>query len=98
MSVRTVEDHIYKAMAKTGTTRRDELAALLFRHQKRQDENHHNIRNLSPTHHPQVEALRIPPSPVGLPRGLSRNRSGPMPPIINECKHFHLMQLGTFSW
>lgn len=29
VSVRTVESHIYKAMAKTGTTSRDELAALL---------------------------------------------------------------------
>jgi DNA-binding CsgD family transcriptional regulator len=31
LSVRTVEDHIYKAMAKTGTASRDELAALLPR-------------------------------------------------------------------
>jgi DNA-binding CsgD family transcriptional regulator len=38
VSIRTVEDHIYKAMAKTGATRRDELAALLFRPQKRQDD------------------------------------------------------------
>jgi DNA-binding CsgD family transcriptional regulator len=30
LSVRTVENHIYKAMAKTGTTSRDELAALLL--------------------------------------------------------------------
>jgi DNA-binding CsgD family transcriptional regulator len=29
LSVRTVEDHIYKAMTKTGTTSRHELAALL---------------------------------------------------------------------
>ena len=29
LSVRTVESHIYQAMAKTGTTSRDELAALL---------------------------------------------------------------------
>jgi DNA-binding CsgD family transcriptional regulator len=29
LSVRTVEGHIYKAMNKTGTARRDELAALL---------------------------------------------------------------------
>jgi DNA-binding CsgD family transcriptional regulator len=29
LSVRTVESHIYKAMAKTGTTSREELAALL---------------------------------------------------------------------
>ena len=31
LSVRTVEDHIYKAMAKTGTASRDQLAALLPR-------------------------------------------------------------------
>jgi DNA-binding CsgD family transcriptional regulator len=31
LSVRTVESHIYRAMAKTGTTSRDELAALLPR-------------------------------------------------------------------
>lgn len=31
LSVRTVESHIYKAMAKTGTTNRDDLAALLPR-------------------------------------------------------------------
>lgn len=31
LSVRTVESHIYKAMAKTGTTTRDELAALIPR-------------------------------------------------------------------
>ena len=31
LSVRTVESHIYKAMAKTGTTSRDDLAALLPR-------------------------------------------------------------------
>jgi DNA-binding CsgD family transcriptional regulator len=35
LSVRTVENHIYKAMAKTGTTNRDELAALLPRRQQR---------------------------------------------------------------
>jgi DNA-binding CsgD family transcriptional regulator len=29
LSVRTVESHIYRAMSKTGTTTRDELAALL---------------------------------------------------------------------
>jgi DNA-binding CsgD family transcriptional regulator len=29
--VRTVEGHIYRAMAKTGTTSREELAALLPR-------------------------------------------------------------------
>jgi DNA-binding CsgD family transcriptional regulator len=32
LSVRTVESHIYRAMVKTGTTTRDELAALLRRH------------------------------------------------------------------
>jgi DNA-binding CsgD family transcriptional regulator len=32
LSVRTVETHIYRAMAKTGTTSRDELANLLTRH------------------------------------------------------------------
>ena len=31
LSIRTVESHIYRAMAKTGTTTRDELAALLPR-------------------------------------------------------------------
>jgi DNA-binding CsgD family transcriptional regulator len=30
LSIRTVEGHIYKAMGKTGTASRDELAALLF--------------------------------------------------------------------
>jgi DNA-binding CsgD family transcriptional regulator len=29
LSTRTIEGHIYRAMAKTGTTNRDELAALL---------------------------------------------------------------------
>jgi len=29
LSVRTVEAHVYKAMSKTGTTTREELAALL---------------------------------------------------------------------
>jgi DNA-binding CsgD family transcriptional regulator len=29
LSIRTVESHIYRAMSKTGTTSRDELAALL---------------------------------------------------------------------
>ena len=33
LSVRTVESHIYRAMAKTGTTSRDELAALIPRRQ-----------------------------------------------------------------
>jgi DNA-binding CsgD family transcriptional regulator len=32
VSVRTVESHIYRAMAKTGTTTREELAALIPRH------------------------------------------------------------------
>jgi DNA-binding CsgD family transcriptional regulator len=32
LSVRTVESHIYRAMAKTGTSTREELAALLGRH------------------------------------------------------------------
>jgi DNA-binding CsgD family transcriptional regulator len=31
VSVRTVESHLYRAMAKTGTTNRDELAALIPR-------------------------------------------------------------------
>jgi DNA-binding CsgD family transcriptional regulator len=35
LSVRTVEGHIYKAMEKTGTSNRDELAALLHRHKPR---------------------------------------------------------------
>jgi DNA-binding CsgD family transcriptional regulator len=34
LSVRTVESHIYKAMAKTGTLNRDELAALIPRRQR----------------------------------------------------------------
>jgi DNA-binding CsgD family transcriptional regulator len=32
LSPRTVESHIYRAMVKTGTTTREELAALLPRH------------------------------------------------------------------
>jgi DNA-binding CsgD family transcriptional regulator len=32
LSVRTVESHVYRAMLKTGTTCRDELAALLPRY------------------------------------------------------------------
>lgn len=32
LSVRTVESHIYNAMVKTGTRSRDELAALVPRH------------------------------------------------------------------
>jgi DNA-binding CsgD family transcriptional regulator len=32
LSIRTVESHIYRAMLKTGTTSRDELAALMPRH------------------------------------------------------------------
>ena len=35
LSIRTVESHIYRAMMKTGTTSRDELAALLPRHKAR---------------------------------------------------------------
>jgi len=35
LSVRTVESYIYRAMLKTGTTSRDELAALLARHRSR---------------------------------------------------------------
>jgi DNA-binding CsgD family transcriptional regulator len=37
LSVRTVEGHIYKAMVKTGTGSRDELAALLTRHTPRRE-------------------------------------------------------------
>ncbi|PRC44850.1 helix-turn-helix transcriptional regulator, partial [Mycobacterium sp. ITM-2017-0098] len=36
LSVRTVESHIYRAMAKTGTTTREELAALLPRRTRKQ--------------------------------------------------------------
>jgi DNA-binding CsgD family transcriptional regulator len=39
LSVRTVESHIYKAMAKTGTFNRDELAALLRQRWERHDDN-----------------------------------------------------------
>jgi DNA-binding CsgD family transcriptional regulator len=35
LSIRTVESHIYRAMMKTGTTSRDELAALLPRNKAR---------------------------------------------------------------
>jgi DNA-binding NarL/FixJ family response regulator len=35
VSVRTVENHIFKAMAKTGTADRNELASLLARHRRR---------------------------------------------------------------
>jgi DNA-binding CsgD family transcriptional regulator len=38
LSARTVEGHIYRAMAKTGTSNRDELAALLPQHKSR---SHH---------------------------------------------------------
>lgn len=34
LSVRTVESHIYRAMARTGTTSREELAALLSKHRR----------------------------------------------------------------
>ena len=37
LSVRTVESHIYRAMAKTGTTSREELAALMPRQRARTD-------------------------------------------------------------
>lgn len=37
LSVRTVESYVYRAMLKTGTTSRDELAALLPRHRARTD-------------------------------------------------------------
>jgi DNA-binding CsgD family transcriptional regulator len=39
LSVRTVESHIYKAMAKTGTLNRDELAALLPRRRERRGDD-----------------------------------------------------------
>jgi DNA-binding CsgD family transcriptional regulator len=35
LSVRTVDSHIFRAMSKTGTTSRDELANLLHRHEPR---------------------------------------------------------------
>jgi DNA-binding CsgD family transcriptional regulator len=35
LSVRTVDSHIFRAMSKTGTTSRDELANLLYRHEPR---------------------------------------------------------------
>jgi DNA-binding CsgD family transcriptional regulator len=34
VSIRTVESHLYRAMMKTGTTSRDELAALLRPHRR----------------------------------------------------------------
>jgi len=34
LSVRTIESHLYRAMAKTGTTSREELAGLLIRANK----------------------------------------------------------------
>jgi DNA-binding CsgD family transcriptional regulator len=37
LSLRTVESHIYRAMAKTGTTNRDELVALLPRRMRVHD-------------------------------------------------------------
>ena len=37
LSVRTVESHIYRAMSKTGTTSRDELANLLHRRRREHD-------------------------------------------------------------
>jgi DNA-binding CsgD family transcriptional regulator len=39
LSVRTVESHIYKAMAKTGTSKRDELAGLLPSRRERHGDN-----------------------------------------------------------
>ena len=39
LSVRTVESHIYKAMAKTGTSKRDELAGLLPSRRERHSDN-----------------------------------------------------------
>jgi hypothetical protein len=39
LSVRTVESYIYRAMLKTGTATRDELAALLRRHGREQSEH-----------------------------------------------------------
>jgi DNA-binding CsgD family transcriptional regulator len=38
VSVRTVEGHIYKAMTKTGTASREELAALLRKHRSQTHE------------------------------------------------------------
>jgi DNA-binding NarL/FixJ family response regulator len=38
LSVRTVEGHIYKAMNKTGTASREELAALIPQHKPRSHE------------------------------------------------------------
>lgn len=40
LSVRTVESHIYKSMAKTGTTNRDALAALLPRPRERRGDDY----------------------------------------------------------
>ena len=37
LSVRTVESHVFRAMRKTGTTSREELAALLTRRRARAD-------------------------------------------------------------
>jgi DNA-binding CsgD family transcriptional regulator len=37
LSIRTVESHIYRSMMKTGTTSRDELAALIPRVNVRDD-------------------------------------------------------------
>ena len=45
LSVRTVESHIYKAMAKTGTSRRDELAGLLPSRRERRGDN--DVRQLN---------------------------------------------------
>jgi DNA-binding NarL/FixJ family response regulator len=41
LAIRTVESHIYNAMAKTGTSHRDDLAAVLPRPATRQDDSGH---------------------------------------------------------
>ena len=50
LSVRTVESHIYRAMMKTGTASRDELAALMPRHGRQQSER----RALTAREHPNT--------------------------------------------
>ena len=44
LSVRTVESHVYRAMLKTGTTSRDELAALLPRSRSEHNEDYDGVR------------------------------------------------------
>jgi DNA-binding CsgD family transcriptional regulator len=44
LSVRTVEGHVYRAMLKTGTTSRDELAALLSRPGREHSEGPDGVR------------------------------------------------------